>query len=74
MKTNTLSSGKEKVKKLNQEVTKLKQKTSLDSRRRSVDEKREGFKKLRDTAVKGTYDDKLDYFKTLVPDDYLQAS
>jgi len=71
LSNNSVSSGREKFKTLNQTVTKLKQKTSLESKNKSVDSSSESFKKLRSRAINGTLDDKVDFVASLIPEDFL---
>lgn len=66
-------SGKAKVSTLSQKVNSLKKKTSLEGNSRKVSASDESSKKVRSKALRGTYDDKLDFIKTLVPDEYLES-
>ena len=64
--------GLEKNSELTRKVNKLKQKTNLDGNVRKGNEQVIQQKKVKDKAVNGTYDDKLAFVKTLIPDDFIQ--
>jgi hypothetical protein len=68
------SQGKEKVSELSRKVNSLKKKTTLDTNVRKGNEKVLSANKLREKARHGTFDDKLEFMKSLVPDDYIQGS
>lgn len=63
---------REKANTLSRRVNKLKAKTALDSKNRVANQADTSQRKLRDKALKGTYDDKLAFVKTLVPDEFIQ--
>ena len=68
------SQGLEKVSDLSKKVNKLKQKTTLDGNVRRGNEQNIQNRKIRDRAVNGTYDDKMAFVKTLIPDDFLSVA
>lgn len=69
-----MDSGRARTSDLQQKVSFLKKKTALDSKTLSVDQAIQSGKKLRDKAKHGSYYDKLDFVKTLVPDDFLSTT
>lgn len=62
---------RERASTLSQKVSSLKKKTSLDGKTRQANVEQVSSKKAKEKAVQGTYYDKLDFIKTLVPDDFL---
>lgn len=65
--------GLEKNSELTKKVNRLKQKTTLDGNVRKGNEQALQQRKVKDKAIGGTYDDKLAFVKTLVPDEFIQV-
>lgn len=67
----TLEGGKERSSTLQRKVESLKKKTSLDRKVHVANADSVSTSKMREKAIRGTYDDKLSFIKnTLVPDEY----
>lgn len=69
----TAKAGREQTSNLSKKVANLKRKTSLEGKTRVANSEQVSHKKIRDKAVKGDYFDKLNFVKTLVPDEFLQS-
>lgn len=65
--------GLEKNSDLSRKVNRLKQKTTLDGNVRKGNEVAIQNRKIRDKAINGTLTDKMNFVKTLIPDDFLQV-
>ncbi len=68
----SLETGREQNSSLSKKVARLKQKTALDSKNRNANVETQTSRNMRDKAIKGTYYDKLDFVKSLVPDEFLR--
>lgn len=68
------SQGLDKVSDLSKKVNRLKQKTTLDGNVRRGNEQVIQNRKVKEKAINGTYDDKMAFVKTLIPDDFLSVA